>query len=53
MEQMDEKCLNALSEYCIYLIKERRFCDARKIGNAIEDVLNTQHIEQAIEKTSC
>jgi len=42
IEPLDEKCIEVLSEYLISLIKQKRFCDARRIGNAIEDVLNTQ-----------
>lgn len=42
LDELDVKCIDVLSQYCIYLIKEKRFCDARDIGIAIEKVLNTQ-----------
>ncbi len=42
MDSLYDNCINALSEYCIYLIKQKRFFHARMIVNAIESVINTQ-----------
>lgn len=51
MENLDEKCLDALAVYCIELIKQKRFCDAKRIGTAIEAVLNTQRPEKGYGAT--
>ena len=48
MEPLNEKCIEILSQYLIYLINEKRFCDARKVGDAIEKVLNTQQVKAKV-----
>jgi hypothetical protein len=40
-EKEYDKCINALSDYCIFLIKKRAFCKAKAVGQAIEMLLNS------------
>ena len=42
METYVDKAINAIREYLIFLLKEDRWCDARRVGGALEAVLNTQ-----------
>jgi hypothetical protein len=41
MDTLYDRCIDVLSQYCIYLIQQKRFCDTRLVGRAIDAVLNS------------
>ena len=50
METYKEKAINALRGYLIDLLEAGRWCDAKRVGAALESVLNTQ---QSVNDEQC